>query len=190
MCTNARKFICVSSWLCWLCILIWQHAGWFCVVFYIAIKRSPCGHVASNKLSSHQFSCPSSPNAFLTWCLKFNGRNMFMFSVYWLCSSCSSLSHACTHQRIQIHTEVLWSGKSLKLCTSPTSFTLCNTNNAGWTCTVRTHKESEIRGEEMKGAIWSNVAALNKKQIYSSAVQLRVKLFFSWLSCWELAEAH
>lgn len=42
-------------------------------------------------------------------------RRICIFSLYRLCLSCSSLSHACMHKHTQIHTEVVWSGKGLKL---------------------------------------------------------------------------
>lgn len=70
------------------------------------------------------------------------------------------MSHARAQKLTQIHTEVLWSGKGLQLCTSPTSFTLHNTNNAGRTCTGKKHTQSQIRGDEGRG--WKGVSCFNE----------------------------
>lgn len=126
---------------------------------------------------------------FLTpWCLTFNSRNMCMFSPYWLCLSCSSLSHACTnaHKYTLRCFEVEKASSSVPpLHHSPSTTQTTQDGHA-----QREHTKREIRGEEMKGAICSNVAALKTKWIYSYTVQLRVKFFFGRLSCWELAKAH
>lgn len=163
MCTNTQKRI-----------LIFCHAYWFRMVL------AACLYGRKEVLINMFFS----DNHFAHLCfgsncilmvsfpllaaspLTSNRRNMCMFSLYWLCLSCSSLSHACTHKHTQIHTKVLWSGKGLQLCTFPTSFTLHNTNNTGQTRTIKTHK-GERSG--WKGIICSNRAALNNMLICSHA---------------------
>lgn len=84
------------------------------------------------------------------------------FSVCRLCLSCSSLSHACAHEHTRLHAKVLWSGKGLKLCTFPTSFTLHNTNNTGKRRTIKTHKGGGEERGGWKGIICFNVTNLKQ----------------------------
>lgn len=158
MCTNTHKHDCVCISALLANILICYCAYWFCVV----LSACPYTQVVTNMLFlttafltfSSDFprsdfiplNCVLMASASL---LTSNRRNMCMFSLYWLSLSCSSLSHACTHKHTQIHIEVLWSGKGLKLSTFPTSFTLRNTNNTGQTCTKTTQRQR--RGEARKG---------------------------------------
>lgn len=88
----------------------------------------------------------------------FNSRNMCVFLLHRPGLSCWSLSHACEQKSAQIHTEVLSSGKGLKLCTSPTSLTLC----------AQEHTITEVQFEDIKGTTCSHVGQLNNKFIWFS----------------------